>query len=427
MKKIILATLLIGFILGFAIPGAGAQESGEILSQDAQYTFGEELNFEINFSPDLEVESLTIFIQAVGIPTFVGAVSVPDQGQGYFSYNLAERPLPVFSAITYYYQFELIGGEIMDSPTYNFTYLDNRFNWQELVGEPFKIYWYEGDITLAQEVLDAAMEGQQRILELLQQPPDNQPITIFIYESEQDLQTSLANIGQDWVSGHADPAQGAMVVALPPAIDQPLEIQRLIPHELTHIFLYRFMGSEYQYLPAWLSEGLASQMEAYSLPEYEIVLENAHSENDLIPLAHICQAFPADQDLALLAYAQADSVVNYLQREYGLQALQALIYTYDQGVSCERGVEASLGLTIQDLDREWQQAVFGGGNLFLLIYILGAVLLVIILGLVYFIGSRMKSDPAEEDWGEDDYNYEIGLESDVGDSPLDQDISRDDE
>jgi len=402
MKRTIpISLLLITVLLSSFFSTASAQTPVEIITQQMEYDFGAELSFQIEFSSSSTVESLTLFIQVSGVPTFVGAVSFTDEGKGYFTYDLAQRPLPAFGNVSYFYQFALSDGGMVDSPTYNFTYLDNRFNWQELIEEPFQIFWYEGEIILAQEVLDAAVEGQKKILELLQQPPDSQPITIFIYGSEGDLQSSLNIIGQSWVGGHADPARGSVVVALPPAVDQPLEIQRLIPHELTHIYLYRFMGAEYEYLPAWFNEGLASRMEAYSLPEYDLILERASSGNDLIPMAHICQAFPVDPDLALLSYAQADSLVDYLRRQYGLPALKSLIYAYDQGLSCERGVETALGMTLTELDEEWQKATFGGGRTLFLIYILIALLLVLIVGLAVFIFSRIRDNPEREDWADD--------------------------
>jgi len=412
MKKTLpISLILIILLVSSFFSIARAQTPVEIITQQIEYDFGAELSFQIEFSSSSSVESVTLFIQVSGVPTFVGAVSFTDEGKGYFTYDLSQRPLPAFANVNYSYQFVLSDGGMVDSPTYSFTYLDNRFNWQELIEEPFHIFWYEGEIILAQDVLDAADEGQEKILELLQQPPDSQPITIFIYGSEEDLQSSLNSIGQGWVGGHADPARGSVVVALPPAVDQPLEIQRLIPHELTHIYLYRFMGVEYEYLPAWFNEGLASRMEAYSLPEYDLILERASSGNDLIPIAHICQAFPVDPDLALLSYAQADSLVDYLSRQYGLPALQSLIYAYDKGLSCERGVETALGMTLTDLDKEWHMATFGRGRALSLIYFLIVVLLVLVVGLAVFIFSRMRDNPVREDWGDDDPDLELPSKS----------------
>ena len=403
MKKIS-PLLLILVILFFAPVLNSAQAEGlvDVVDQSVEYSFGDEISFQIEYESDQPIESITLSIHAPGLPTFVGAVSMPADGEGKFIYVVSERPLPAFASISYDYQFILDSGEIVKSPDYEFTYLDNRYNWQELIEEPFKIYWYEGEITLAQEVLDAALQGQTKALEMLMQPPDSQPIVIFIYGSDEELQSSLAAIGQSWVSGYADPARSSVVVALPAAVSQPLEIKRLIPHEISHILLYRFMGAEFSYLPAWLNEGFASQVEIYSLPEYDLVLERAYEGRDLIPFLHLCQAFPADSELALLAYAQSDALVEYIQREYGLPGVQSLIYAYDQGVSCERGVEMAFGITLDTLDKEWQRDTFAQGTFLLYIYILAGVLLVLILGLGGFIIYKTRKNPSKEDWDENE-------------------------
>jgi len=403
MKKIF--PLLLILLITALIPvlnTSRAQGMVEVVDQTVASSFGEEITFQVEFESDQLIESITLSIQAPGLPTFVGAVSSNAEGEGEFIYLVSERPLPAFASINYDYQFILESGEIVESPQYEFTYLDNRFNWQELIEEPFKIYWYEGEITLAQEVLDAALYGQEVTLEALMQPPDSQPIVIFIYGSEEELQSSLAAIGQSWVSGYADPARGSVVVALPPAIDQPLEIQRLIPHEISHILLYRFMGVEFSYLPAWLNEGFASQMESYSLPEYDLILERAYQGRDLIPFLHLCQAFPVDPELAKLAYAQSDALVEYIQREHGLPGLQSLIYAYDQGVSCERGVEMALGISLETLEKEWQRDTFAQDTLRFLIYGLAGLLVLLILGLGGFIFYKTSQNDSPADWDENE-------------------------
>jgi len=403
MKKFIPFLLIIVSLVSFGLTSA-VQADGvvEVIDQSVEYSFGDEITFQIAYESEQPIESITLSIQAPGLPTFVGAVSVPADGEGSFVYAVSDRPLPAFSNISYDYQFILTDGEIVESPDYEFTYLDNRYNWQELIEEPFKIYWYEGEITLAQEVLDAAVAGKTKTLEMLEQPADSQPIVIFIYSSAEELQSSLTAIGQTWVSGYADPARGSVVVALPPALDQPLEIQRLIPHEVAHILLYRFMGAEFPYLPAWLNEGFASQVEIYSLPEYKLILERAYENRDLIPFLHLCQAFPADPELARLAYAQADALVEYVQREYGLPGLQSLIYAYDQGVGCERGVEMAFGITLQELDQNWQRDTFAQGTLRLYIYLLAGLLVILILGLGGFVFYKSRQGQDKGDCDEDE-------------------------
>jgi hypothetical protein len=379
-----------------------AQEGVGVANQEVEYTFAEKILFRLELEGDLEIEAVNLVIQSAGFPSFVGAATLTSPEEAQFVYDLTQRPLPAFSHINYAYHVILENGDTYETPFYSFTYLDNRYNWQELIQEPFRIFWYEGEITLAQEILDVALQGQGQILDLLQQPAGDQPITIFIYSSEEELQSTLTSLGQSWVGGHADPALGSVVVALPPAVDQPLEIQRLIPHEIAHIILYRFMGVEYSYLPTWLSEGIASQMEFYTLPEYDLILEKAYNERGLIPIAHICSAFPTDPDLARLSYAQAYSFVEYIQQEYGVTGLQVMIYAYDQGVSCERGVETALGISLADLEKEWKLDTFARDTYLTYIYILGGVLLVLVLALGIFIYLKVKENPAEEDWGSDE-------------------------
>ena len=401
LKKIFFLALVFVLVVPLKSP-VSAQDLVTVLSQEVEYSFGDKISFSLSYESEIPIESIVLTIQAPETPSFAGAVSIVSEGEGSFVYQISDRPLPAFSSISYSFQFSLSTGELVSSPTYHFTYLDNRFNWQELIGEPFYIYWYEGEIMMAQDVLDAALAGQTKILDLLQQPPGLEPIVIFIYSSEDDLQSTLSFIGQNWVSGHAEPALGSVVVALPPAVDQPLEIQRLIPHEVSHILLYRFMGAEFEYIPAWLNEGIASQMEIYSLPEYDLVLDRAYEERDLIPIAHLCQAFPSDGDLAFLAYAQSDSLIEYIQNKYGLSGLQSLIYAYDQGVSCERGVEMSLGITLSELERDWTLDRFNRGTFLILIYILAAVLVALVIGLGTFIYLKVGKDPDEEEWDENE-------------------------
>lgn len=394
--------LLVPLLLIPVRAGVSSQEAVTVLQQEVDYVFGDQITFRLSYESDLDVEEIALVIQAPGMPSFVGAVSLQEAGRGSFVYLVSDRPLPAFSSIAYTYQFTLSNGDLVASPTYHFTYLDNRFNWQELIGEPFRIYWYEGEITLAQDVLDAALAGQDSTLDLLQQPPGLDPIVIFIYASSEDLQSTLSFIGQNWVSGYADPALGSIVVALPPAVGQPLEIQRLIPHEVAHILLYRFMGAEFDYLPVWLNEGIASQMEIFSLPDYDLVLDRAYEAKELIPLTHLCEAIPPDEELALLAYAQSDSVVEYIQDKYGLPGLQSLIYAYDQGYSCEQGVQMSLGISIQELEKDWSIDRFNRGTLQVLIYTLSAVLVILVLGLGTFIYLKLRQEPQEKDWDENE-------------------------
>jgi len=228
--------------------------------------------------------------------------------------------------------------------------------------------------------------GRENVLELLERPKNNQKINIYVYSSKAELQSTLAAAGVSWVGGHADPRYGSVVVAIPPGVDRNLEIQRQIPHEITHVMLYRFMDAGYQYLPYWVNEGIASEMELFPNPAYDEVLEKAHEENKLIPISQLCHSFPADQDAVVLAYAESSSLISYIKREFGITGVQALISAYDRGVSCDRGVEIALGQNLRSLEKAWKRERFGGAYRELLQAWLLPVLLVLGVIVILVVG-----------------------------------------
>jgi hypothetical protein len=143
-------------------------------------------------------------------------------------------------------------------------------------------------------------------------------------------------------------------------------------------------------------------MEIYSLPEYDLILDRANEEDELIPFSYLCEAFPPDEDQAFLAYAQADSLVEYIQNKYGLSGLQSLIYAYDQGVSCERGVEFSLGISLQELEQDWLLDRFNRVTYLILIYVLAAVFVALVIGLWIFLYLKTRKDPVAVEWDENE-------------------------
>lgn len=398
MKSHRLFWMLIPALLALFLTGSvQAQGEDPIRQVEVDYRFGETLIFRAEEAVDQPVQEVLLILEVPGTPPFTGAANLSPEGEIHFTYNLAQRPLPPFVTVTYQYRLILESGEELTSASYSFSYHDNRMDWKVLEEGDFSIYWYQGDLPFARQAANAAQKGRTRILELLQQPDLERPIDIYLYASDQDLEATLAVTVASWASGHAQPELGSVVVSLPPGPDQALEIQQQIPHEIAHIALYRFMGSEYQYLPAWVSEGIASQMEFFPRPEYEIRLEKANQAGELIPLAQLCQAMPTDPDQAVLAYAQADGVLEFIRQEYGVTAVQAMIAAYDRGVGCERGVEIALGFGLNTLEREWARWEFANPRLsgvrllFLPWVVVTGLIAVPLLG-IYFLRLYLQRD-----------------------------------
>lgn len=276
---------------------------------------------------------------------------------------------------------------------------DDPFNWQTLESGALKVHWYQGDANFGQAALETSQAGLESIAKLV--PPNLEPpIEIFIYANADDLRGALVSGNENWVAGHADPALGVVRVAIEPGAEQKITMEQRIPHELMHIMLYRSIGPGYQNVPAWLREGMATLAEIYPNADYDRVLADAVTNNDLIPLKDLCVSFPAEAGQAFLAYAESRSFTNYLHDTYGSTGLQNLLRSYADGVDCERGTERAFGVSLTNLESEWRSSVLGQNaflsalqNISPYLVLLCLVLIIPLIGVVSSL--RKRGSPNE--------------------------------
>jgi hypothetical protein len=126
-----------------------------------------------------------------------------------------------------------------------------------------------------------------------------------------------------------------------------------------HILLYEGSLQTYLNIPTWFREGLASLNELKPNPDYYVILNSAVEKETLIPMNQLCNTFPVDTAGIYQAYAQSASFTRYLHQTYGVEGFEALLDSYNNGLTCERGVEAALGVTLTQLERDWRQETFG--------------------------------------------------------------------
>jgi hypothetical protein len=358
------ATLVCLVLSGLAYPTQPAFASTRLIDSYVNYIFGQQITFQAHFETSIPIQQVVVLFSAQGDPhTISGIATLQPDGEAIFRFELKNYTLRPFSKVQYRYRVELEQGEPYLSDFLSFDYIDNRFNWQKLDDAPFRVFWYSGDIAFAQEILDVAQQSLQRSQNLLPVELKKPMIDIYVYDNATDMQAALEPVGEAWIAGHADPSLGVMVVALPGGPDQRLRMAQRIPHELMHILLYETMGDSYSNLPVWLNEGLASSAELYPNPDYQVLLKNASQKNNLLPLNSLCEVFPRDVSNALLAYAQSASFTNYLHQRFGKSGILSLVQNYSNGLSCERAVEAALGKSMAQLERQWRGDTFSENTL----------------------------------------------------------------
>jgi hypothetical protein len=358
---VVLGRLLLTLLcIQFHTRPAQADDSSAVQVTDVhiEYTFDVQLNMNVTFASEIPIVEAALFLQQDEQPEIgVGPVGVNSDGKAVFIHDLAQHPLRPFSTVLYWFAVTLQNGEHHFTPKYQFFYQDNRFDWQTIEGDIFRVHWYQGNVISAQEILSVAQKGRMRAQNLLSQDLTGM-VDIYVYDNPQALQAALRLTAQKWVAGQAYPDVGVILVSLPDGPEKNLEMERQIPHELMHLMLFQKTGKNYVNLPLWLAEGLASVNELYPNPDYQIILEDAYQNERLLPLSSLCRSFPNETAEALLAYAESASFVRFLQIHYDSSGLEKLVLEYVATNNCEQGIEHALGASLTQMESRWKREVF---------------------------------------------------------------------
>ncbi len=318
-----------------------------------EYEFGKTMTFQVSArSSGTNIIGASVFVRTPGIGrTFVGEARLTPgiEITAAYALNLSLRPLPPFAPIEYWWEIRDSAGASLTTEPQTFIYEDNRFDWRTLTSGIITVHWHQGDTAFGQLALDVATTAFVEANDAIQAQLEA-PVNFYIYPSAAAAQAALGRI---WAEAYADPTLGLAVVAVADDEAASLNLQREIPHELTHILIYQVTGDHYADVPIWLDEGLAVMNQAQPNPGFPAALAAARSSGTLFSLSDLCGSFPTDPAQAQLAYAESESVVRYIRDTYGSQHLQDLLKAYADGLGCSAGVERGLGVSLAELEDLW--------------------------------------------------------------------------
>ncbi len=139
-------------------------------------------------------------------------------------------------------------------------------------------------------------------------------------------------------------------------------------HEYTHLVVNRLGAGG---VPVWLHEGIAAfeqrrwrGVTELTLDPYErSALTRALRDEELVSLAQIgnCLACLDTKEQVGLAFAQVHTMVDYLVRARGMQALRDTLATCRLGVDAQDAVAAAHGGTFAEFEAGWRTYVEGRG------------------------------------------------------------------
>ena len=296
--KIIVAISILIFSLkpnqvqGDALSVPKGQNGIVVESPTAIVDFGKTITFTAKIKASIPIQQISLLFRGVNEEvTRVETLQLMPDGSVVFKYDASLNIFPPFSYVVFWFQATLSDGITYTSDPIQFQYKDDRFPWRQITRANVTINWYAGDDAFGAAALDAAGAGMLTMKDFIPISLTD-PIEIYIYSNPSDLQATLLLGGQNWAGGHAHPELGVVLASIAPGANQFVEMETLIPHELTHVMMYRALGEKYNQQPIWLLEGIASSMEIYANPEYARALKIAGDNDTLIPFADLCASFP---------------------------------------------------------------------------------------------------------------------------------------
>lgn len=321
------------------------------------HTFGSQITFSVTAKSDADVTAAVVLMRTSDsdrTEVIQASVAPSKNLKAQVTRELQAQPISPFTTITYSWRLTDSQGRTFTSSEQKHKYDDNRFKWQTLEREAIIAHWYSGDLTFGQYIADTGFQSLDRASRFINAPRPTK-VDVYVYANLSDLQSSLRLIGRNWVSGHADPKIGAVMVSASPDLMGRADLERDVPHEIAHIMIYQATRAGYDRMPVWLDEGLAVNSELQPRPDFAAALSDAVKNNSLIPISSLCGSFGSER--AHLSYAESASLVRYILDRWGSAKMKSLLSAYRDGATCEGGVQRELNVSLLELQTDWQRDV----------------------------------------------------------------------
>jgi hypothetical protein len=257
--------------------------------------------------------------------------------------------------------------------------------------------------TVAGEVLQIYPVLKQELEEIFTWRLDVKPRVVLV-KSNRTFQKIAGNA---FIVAFAVPDRNLIVIDYSKMKTRPFNLRITFKHELCHLLLHRHISDSN--LARWLDEGVC-QLVSDGIGE--ILLDKSWSGLDAaimagrtLRLSRLTETFPGDKASLMLAYEQSKSVVTYIDRQYGSDAILNILEDLKNGETLETASIQRLSLPIYELEKQWlnhmestpRWLVYLANHIYSITFFMAAVLT--ILGFIRYTRRRKK---IYEEWEEED-------------------------
>lgn len=229
----------------------------------------------------------------------------------------------------------------------------DKFDWQIYRTTHFDIHFYPEEKESLEKAASMAESAYDELSRRLNHTLEK-PIPFIIYRTHSEFEQTnvIMEYIPEGVGAFAEPIQNRMVMP----IDLPDErLQKLILHELTHIFQFslffqgQFGKALFKPIPQWLTEGMASFM-ADDESAYARMFLKDFTINDRIP------SVTTDGVYGYMAYRFGHAVLDYMVETYGEDGFRRFLYEYRTNLesTVEKALKRAFDMEPFEFDRQFR-------------------------------------------------------------------------
>ncbi len=361
IKRIAVAVASVAIMLLANTPVAAAiPKDIDIFGESTQIYFPYSIQFNIGAGSDTDITDIRLHYQ-VERESFAGVTSEID-----IDFTPAEEitvswtmdmtrsgGLPPGTVIDYWWVIENENGSSLKTEAYQLQFNDGRYDWQSLNEGKMALYWYSGNETFINQIMQAAKEAITRVTEDTGAYLEK-PVNLYIYASSSDMRGAMI-FPQEWAGGVAYTTYSTMIIGIN---EGNIEWgKRAIAHELMHLVTHQMTANPYNTIPTWLNEGLSMYAEGEMEATFALYLEQAVLQDKLISVKSLSSPFSADSRISYQSYAQSLSLVEYLISSYGQDKMFELLNTFRQGSSYDNALLQVYGFDMGGLNDLWKEYI----------------------------------------------------------------------
>lgn len=253
----------------------------------------------------------------------------------------------------------------------------------------------------AKEVADICPGLKGELEETLEWRLNFRPKVLLI----KDRQKFQEMAGSNLFVAYALPQKRLVVIDYSRMNTGPFTLRTTLKHELCHLLLHHYI--QRGNLPRWLDEGISQWvsdgMSEIIMDTKRSVLKGATLTGNYITMDQLAEGFPQDKKSLLLAYEESKSFVEYINSEFGREAVLNILKQLKNGREVELAVLKALSIPLDELERRWQSHLrkrttwltFLATHLYGILFFLAA--LITIWGFIRVLIKKRRYEDEEDD------------------------------